>query len=92
MEVMVAMVILTIGLMSDRTADGECLQEHRALPIHLVAATLASEKLEDLNSYSPSDYRGKLAGGSLTANHRPRESNLEHLHRIRQLLRHRDLE
>jgi len=67
MEVMVALVILTVGLMSIALLMANVYKSTVRSRYVSLAATLASEKLEDLNSYSPSDYRGKLAGGSLTA-------------------------
>src|ERR1035438_2310113 len=67
-EVMVALVVLTIGMMSMALLMGNVYKSTVRSRYMSLAATFASEKLEDLNSYSLSDPRAHLAGGSLTSN------------------------
>jgi len=67
MEVLVALVILTIGMMSIALLMASVYKTTVRSRYLSMAATLASEKLEDLNSYSPTDPRAHLAGGSLSA-------------------------
>jgi prepilin-type N-terminal cleavage/methylation domain-containing protein len=65
MEVMVALVVLTIGLMSGALLMANVYKSTVRSRYMSLAATFASEKLEDLNSYSLSDPRAHLAGGSI---------------------------
>ncbi|MBZ5668247.1 MAG: prepilin-type N-terminal cleavage/methylation domain-containing protein [Acidobacteriia bacterium] len=67
MEVMVAIVILTIGLMATALLMANVYKNTVRSRYVATAAALASEKLEDLNRFADSDKRGSLAGGSLTA-------------------------
>jgi prepilin-type N-terminal cleavage/methylation domain-containing protein len=66
MEVLVALGILTIGLMSMALLMANVYKFTVRSRYMSLAATLASEKLEDLNSYAALDPRAHLAGGSLT--------------------------
>ncbi len=68
MEVMVALVILTIGLMSAALLMATVYKNTVRSRYVSTAASLASEKLEDLNRFADSDPRGDLAGGSLISN------------------------
>jgi len=65
MEVMIALVVLTIGLMSIALLMTNVYKSTVRSRYMSLAATFASEKLEDLNSYSLSDPRAHLAGGSI---------------------------
>jgi prepilin-type N-terminal cleavage/methylation domain-containing protein len=67
MEVMVALVVLTIGLMSMALLMTNVYKSTIRSRYMSLAATFASEKLEDLGSYSLSDPRAHLAGGSLAS-------------------------
>ena len=71
MEVMVALVILTIGLMSMAVLMANVYKSTVRSRYMSLAATLASEKLEDLSSYGLSDPRAHLPGGSLTSDIAP---------------------
>lgn len=66
MEVMIALVVLTIGMMSIGLLMANVYKSSLRSRYMSLAATFASEKLEDLNSYSLSDPRAHLAGGSIT--------------------------
>jgi prepilin-type N-terminal cleavage/methylation domain-containing protein len=66
-EVMVALVILTIGLMATALLMANVYKNTVRSRYVATAAALASEKLEDLNRFAGSDKRGSLAGGSLTS-------------------------
>jgi prepilin-type N-terminal cleavage/methylation domain-containing protein len=68
MEVMIALVVLTIGLMSIALLMTNVYKSTVRSRYMSLAATFASEKLEDLNSYGLNDPRAHLAGGSLTSN------------------------
>jgi prepilin-type N-terminal cleavage/methylation domain-containing protein len=68
METMVALVILTIGLMSIALLMANVYKQAVRSRYVSESYMLASEKLEDLCSYSLSDPRAHLAGGTLTAN------------------------
>ena len=68
MEVMVALVILTIGMMSIAVLMANVYKGTVRSRYMSLAATMASEKLEDLSSFALSDPRAHLAGGSLTSN------------------------
>jgi len=65
-EVMVALVVLTIGLMSIALLMATVYKQAVRSRYASVAAMLASEKLEDLSSFGLSDPRAHLAGGVLT--------------------------
>jgi prepilin-type N-terminal cleavage/methylation domain-containing protein len=67
MEVMVALVILTVGLMSGALLMANVYKNTVRSRYMSTAATLASEKLENLSRFANSDPRGSLAGGSLTS-------------------------
>jgi prepilin-type N-terminal cleavage/methylation domain-containing protein len=71
MEVMVAMVVLTIGMMSAALLMGNVYRNTVRSRYVAMAAALANEKLEDLSRFSISDPRGSAAGGSLTTNTPP---------------------
>jgi prepilin-type N-terminal cleavage/methylation domain-containing protein len=68
MEVMVALTILTIGLMSIAVLMANVYKGTVRSRYMALASMLASEKLEDLSSFALSDPRAHLAGGSLTTN------------------------
>jgi prepilin-type N-terminal cleavage/methylation domain-containing protein len=65
MEVMVALVVLTIGMISVAFLMADVYKGSIRSRYMSLAATFASEKLEDLCSYSLSDPRAHLAGGSV---------------------------
>jgi prepilin-type N-terminal cleavage/methylation domain-containing protein len=67
MEVLVALTILTIGLMSIALLMANVYKSTVRSRYMALASMLASEKLEDLSSYALSDPRAHLAGGSLGA-------------------------
>jgi len=67
MEVMVALVVLTIGLMSIALLMATVYKQAVRSRYASVASMLASEKLEDLSSFGASDPRAHLAGGVLTS-------------------------
>lgn len=68
---MVAIGVLTVGLMSIAALMANVYKNTVRSRYMLSAARLASEKLEDLTSYGLSDPRAHLAGGSLTADTAP---------------------
>jgi len=68
MEVMVALVVLTIGLMSIAVLMATVYKQAVRSRYASLAAMLASEKLEDLCSFGQNDMRAHLAGGTLTSN------------------------
>ena len=55
LEVVVALAILSVGVMSAAALAGKMLATGRQSKYMSLASTLASEKLEDLNRYSPND-------------------------------------
>jgi Tfp pilus assembly protein PilV len=55
MEVVCALAILSVGVMSAAALAGKMLSTGRQSKYMSLASTLASEKLEDLNHYSPND-------------------------------------
>ncbi len=55
LEVVVALAILSVGVMAAAALTGKMLSVGRQSKYMSLASTLASEKLEDLNHYSPSD-------------------------------------
>jgi len=67
-EVLVAMSIMAVGLMSIALLMAYVYQGTVRSRYVALAEMYASEKLEDLNSYSLLDPRAHLAGGSLTSN------------------------
>jgi prepilin-type N-terminal cleavage/methylation domain-containing protein len=67
MECMVALTILTIGMMSIALLMANVYQGTVRSRYMSLASMLASEKLEDLCSYSLSDPRAHLAGGVLAS-------------------------
>jgi prepilin-type N-terminal cleavage/methylation domain-containing protein len=71
MEVMVALAVLVVGLMSAALLMANVYKGTVRSRYMGMAATLVSEKLEDLNRFGPSDPRVCAAGGSLTADSGP---------------------
>lgn len=67
MEVLVALTILTIGLMAIALLMANVYKDTVRSRYMSLASMLASEKLEDLTSYSLSDPRAHLAGGVLAS-------------------------
>ena len=65
-EVMIAMVVLTIGVVGVAAAIGSAVRTTDTSKYSNMASTLATEKLEDLNRW-PSNDSHVAAGGSLTA-------------------------
>jgi len=55
LEVVVALAILSVGVMSAAALTAKMLSVGRSAKYMSLASTLASEKLEDLNRYSPND-------------------------------------
>ena len=67
MEVLVALTVLTIGLMAIALLMANVYKNTVRSRYMALASMLASEKLEDLSSYALSDPRAHLAGGVLTS-------------------------
>src|ERR1700722_2417719 len=65
-EVMIAMVVLTIGVVGVAAAIGSAVRTTDTSKYSNMASTLATEKLEDLNRW-PSNDAHVAAGGSLGA-------------------------
>jgi Tfp pilus assembly protein PilV len=68
MEVMVALTILTIGLMAGALLMANVYKSTARSRYMAMAAALATEKLEDLSRFPNSDPRGSNPGGSLDPN------------------------
>jgi len=68
MEVMVAIVILTIGMLGAALLMANVYKNTVRSRYMATAAALANEKLEDLSRFGVGDPRASLAGGSLDPN------------------------
>jgi len=66
MEVMVAIFILTVGLLATAALMAKMIATGQSSKYMTVASTLASEKLEDLNRWDPDDPQVCVASGSTT--------------------------
>jgi len=66
LEVMVALMVLTVGLMSIALLMANVYKQTVRSRYASLASMMATEKMEDLLSYGQSDPRAHLAGGTLT--------------------------
>ena len=65
LEVVVALAILSVGVMAAAALTAKMLATGRQSKYMSLASTLASEKLEDLNRYSPNDPQVCVPGASI---------------------------
>jgi Tfp pilus assembly protein PilV len=66
LEVVTALAILSVGVMAAAALTAQMLTVGRQSKYISMASTLASEKLEDLNRYSPNDPQVCVPGETLT--------------------------